>query len=331
LATIHDIARESRVSARTVSRVLNGAAAVDAETRSRVLEVIERLDYRPDPGAQSLKTKRRRVIAVVVNAVASDATMRRVETLAKRFGPLGYAVMVAWADDAAAEDREIRELSRRADALIAFSNAPGPRSPAFDRLEASGFPFLVVDPPVPVVYPAFYLDRAGGYQKATLALAGAGRRRIALLIEGFRSVERLAGYRAGLAAAFGNAAFELVVRTGKGFEGGRNAAPSIIDLPAPERPDALLCHNDRLAAGFLSIAAARGVRVPEDLALIGFDDEAWAPFLQPPLASIRVAGDEVGDALFEALRARLEDERPFVSATFPTEPEFRASAGLRNT
>ncbi|MBN1243383.1 MAG: LacI family DNA-binding transcriptional regulator [Spirochaetales bacterium] len=325
MPTIHDIARESGVSVRTVSRVLNGSDAVETGTRERVLAVMARLDYRPDPGARSLKTKRRRVVGFVVNAVASDTTMRRVETVARRFGPLGYAVMVAWADGLDAEEREIRELSMRSDALVLFSNRPGPRAAALDRLDAEGFPFLLVDPPGKVAYPAFYVDRSAGYRAATAALAASGRRRIALLVEDFRADERIAGWKQGLADAGMPPDPSLVFRTGKGFEGGRDAADALF-ARASERPDAVLCHNDRMAAGLLAALPAFDIRAPRDLALVGFDDEPWAPFLDPPLSSIRQAGQDLGEALFEAVNARLSDGAPFVSRIFITEPVPRASA-----
>ncbi len=325
MPTIHDIARESGVSARTVSRVLNGSDAVETGTRERVLAVMARLDYRPDPGARSLKTKRRRVVAFVVNAVASDTTMRRVETVARRFGPLGYAVMVAWADGLDAEEREIRELSMRSDALVLFSNRPGPRAAALDRLAEEGFPFLLVDPPGKVAYPAFYIDRSAGYRAAAASLAASGRRRVALLVEDFRADERIAGWKRGLEESGLVPDPALVFRTGKGFEGGRDAAEAIF-ARASERPDALLCHNDRMAAGLLAALPGYDIRVPRDLALVGFDDEPWAPFLDPPLSSIRQAGPDLGEALFEAVNARLADGAPFESRTFLTEPVPRASA-----
>lgn len=326
MITIKDIAREASVSVRTVSRVLNAASNVNEETRSRVLAIARLRNYSPDPQAQSLVTKRRRTIGVIVNSVASDVNRERIETMARLFNTAGYAILISYADDLALEEELIRRFAARSDALVIFTNLQSPRSAILDDFSSRGFPFILVDPPLRGSYPSVEIDRASGYREAVRHLASAGRRAIALVIEEFRSLDRVEGYREGLAEASLPYDDGLVIRAGKSFRGGREAAEAVLALRASGRIDAALCHNDKVATGILSFLGERGVRVPEELALVGFDDDDYSAYLRPPLTTIAQGGSEVGVYIFEQLFNRLELGGPIASRTFHTSLVIRRSA-----
>lgn len=324
--TIKDIAKEAACSVRTVSRVLNGASNVNEDTRARVLAITRRRNYSPDPHAQSLKTKRKRTIGVVVNSITSDVNRQRIETIARLFNTAGYAILVSYADDTATEEELLRRFAARSDALVVFTNLQSPRSSVLDGFEQAGFPFILVDPPARGPYPAVEIDRAAGYREAVRHLLSRGRRSIALVIEEFRSGDRLEGYRAGLEDA--GLAFDegLVVRAAKGFRGGLEAAASLLALRRSRGVGAALCHNDKVATGVLSFLSERGVKVPDEIALVGFDDDDYSAYLAPPLTTISQGGSEVGVHIYEQLFNALELGSPIASRVFHTSLVLRRSA-----
>ncbi len=326
MPTIHDVAREAGVSARTVSRVMNDAVNVRPDTRERVRAVAERMGFRPDPSARALKSGRTRLVGIVANAVSSDATLRRIEVISKLFNAAGYAVLVQYADTSEIEEAAIRDVAPRCDGLVVFTNLRADRSPSLDALADDGYPFLLVDPPTAVPYPSVRMDRRSGYREAVKYLAHKGRSRFLLLIEEFRSSERIAGFREGLEQAAFAYAEAMVARTGKGFAGGRSAAEEIARRFAAGELDAVLCHNDKIAVGLMGTLAGLGVRVPEDVAVVGFDDDAYAAFVSPPLTTIAQGGGDVGAYIFEQLKNRIEYGTPVESRTFGTGIIMRASA-----
>jgi len=328
--TIHDVAKAAGVSARTVSRVLNDAANVREDTRRRVLDFAERMDYRPDPAARALKSGRKRVVGIVANAVTSDATQRRIEVVSKLFNAAGYAILVQYADTSAVEESAVLDIAPRCDGLAVFTNLHEERSAAFDSLEASGYPLILVDPPVPVAYPAVRLDRRSGFRQAVSYLTHKGRSSIILLVEEFRSADRIEGYRDGLVeAGIVGADEEIGGRlewTVKGFSGGCAAGQAIISRFARGEADAVLCHNDKIALGLISALHGANLKVPEDVAVIGFDDDAYSAFVSPPLTTFAQTGGDIAAHIFEQLRNRIEYGTPVESRVFGTGLIQRASA-----
>jgi LacI family transcriptional regulator len=326
VVTIKDIAREAGCSIRTVSRVLNGASNVNEATRARVQAVTRARNYSPDPHAQSLKTKRKRTIGVIVNSVTSDVNRRRIETLSRLFNTAGYAILISYADDIAVEEELVRRFAVRSDALVIFTSLMSPRSALLDDFAAGGYPFILVDPPTRGPYPSVEIDRAAGYREAVRHLVSRGRRGIALVLEEFRAEERLAGYRAGLEDSGLGFDEGLVFRRAKGFLGGGESAQPILELARAGRADAALCQNDKVAAGMLAALVEAGARVPEDLALVGFDDDDYSAYLSPPLTTIAQAGEEVGIFIFEQVLNRLEAGIAMGSRTYGARLVPRRSA-----
>lgn len=319
------MAKKAGVSARTVSRALNGDAKVNPGTRSRIMVVAEKLAYRPDPAARALKSGRTMAIGVVANTVSSDASLRRIESLSKLFNAAGYAIVMQYADSFPVEEAAVREIAPRCDGLAVFTNLPSGRCAAFDELEARGYPFILVDPPTQTPYPELRIDRRSGYRDATRHLIRKGRSRLAILVEEFRSEPRVEGFRQGLEDAGLHYSEKMLLRTGKGFKGGRDAVPAIESLLRETGVQAVVCHNDKIALGLMAGLAERGIEVPRDLGLVGFDDEAFSPFLTPALSSIAQMGGDLGACAFEQLRNRIEYKTPIEGRSFETALVARAS------
>jgi len=334
--TIHDVAREAGVSARTVSRVLNEATNVRHETRHMVLQVAERMEYRLDPVARALKSGRKRVIGMVVNTVSSDATQRRIEVVSKLFNAAGYAILVQYADTSQIEEAAVREIAARCDALVVFTNMRQATSPVFESLKTTNYPFILVDPPSQVSYPAIYLDRRSAYRETVTYLVRKNRTRLILLVEEFRSDERREGFREGLAGMGLPFDARMVLHTAKGYGGGKSAATALAKLFTAGQADAVICHNDKIALGLISGLADQGIRVPQDMAVVGFDNDAYSAFVSPPLTTVAQGGDDqgggyvgggdVGAYIFEQVRNKLEYSTSIEGKTFGTSMIIRASA-----
>jgi LacI family transcriptional regulator len=305
---------------------MNDAVNVRSDTRVRVLETAERMGFRPDPSARALKSGRKRAVGIVANTVSSDATQRRIEVVSKLFNAAGYAILVQYADTSEIEEAVINEVAPRCDGLIVFTNLSTARSRSLDALNADGYPFILVDPPLSVPYPAIRLDRRSGYREAVKYLAHKGRTKFLLLIEEFRSSERISGFREGLEQAAFSFQETMITRTGKGFAGGRSAAAEIGRRFAAGELDAVLCHNDKIALGLIGALAEQGIRVPQNVAVVGFDDDAYAAFVSPPLTTIAQGGGDVGAYIFEQLKNRIEYGSPVESRTFGTGLIMRSSA-----
>jgi DNA-binding LacI/PurR family transcriptional regulator len=313
-----------------VSRVLNEATNVKAETRRRILDLAKEMEYRPDPAARALKSGRKRVIGIVANAVSSDATQRRIEVVSKLFNAAGYAILVQYADTSEVEESAVQEIAPRCDGLVVFTNLHSERSAAFDSLEAASYPFVLVDPPVTVSYPSIHLDRRSSFREAVRYLAGKGRMRILLLVEEFRSADRISGFRAGMVdagLATTEAEAEAAIEwTAKGFIGGRNAAPEVVRRFTAGHVDAVLCHNDKIALGLISGLREHKIEVPGDVSVMGFDDDAYAAFVTPSLTTFAQSGGDPAAYIFEQLKNRIEYGTPVESRTFGAGLIQRASA-----
>ncbi len=333
MPNINDVASACGVSIRTVSRVMNERAHVRGATRQRVLEAAERMGYKPDPNAQALQSGRKKMVGVVANSVSSDATLQRIEVVSKLFNAAGYAVLVQFAETGEVEEAAVRSCAPRCDALVIFTNLRSSTSSTLDGLAGSGYPFILVDPPRSVPYPSIHLDRRSGYRDAVRYLAHKGYGRLVLVLEDFRSSERLAGFQEGLALEGRSFDEAQVVRTGKGFSGGVSAAAEVAAILAEgagpgsgQKAKGILCHNDKIALGLMNALMARGIRIPQDAGIVGFDDDAYGAFVAPPLTTIAPGGGDMGAYIFEQIQNRIEYGSPVGSRTFATGLIIRESA-----
>jgi len=311
-ATIRDIADLAGVSIATVSRVLNDRPDVAPETRRTVLQVVREHGFSTNRGARGLSSGRTGIIGLTLPLVA-DAY----------FGP-----MLSGASEALYEedmriilcptlhehDREVSLVQRlmRGTTDGAILMLPEESPEELLKLQQQGFPFVVVDPrePPPDGIPCVSAMHAAGAKLATEHLLELGHRRIGAIAGNpgwYATEERLIGFRAALAAAGILPDPELIVYSDWRLPRGTTAAEELLALSDP--PTAIFGFNDNVAIGALHAARKRGLRVPEDLSVVGFDDTAQAEIVMPSLTSVRQPLAEMGRMGVSLLTRLLEGQR----------------------
>ncbi len=311
--TIHDVARRAKVSVGTVSKALNDKGRLRQETRDRVIAAAKDLGFRPNDLAQSLHRARSMTVGILSNDSFGRFTFPIVEALERRLSDQGIAVFMCNAtDDPLRERRHIDQLlGKRIDGLVVTARRADRREPI--EPAARGLPVIYVfsrveNPNTLCLLP----DDKGGAALAVRHLAALGRRRIAHITgpERFEAVRlREAGYRAALAEA-GLAARPGDYRPGHWSEAwGREA---VQDLFSGTRavPDALFCGNDQIARGALDALRDMGRAVPDDVAVVGFDNwEVMVSGARPPLTSVDMnldaLGRDAGVCLLEMMAGRV--------------------------
>jgi DNA-binding LacI/PurR family transcriptional regulator len=263
------------VGVATVSRVLNGHASVRPSTRERVAEAIEALNYRPSSLARSLSLRRTMVVAALLPWFTNPSAVQRVRGIVEGLSGSQYDLMVF---DIESEDRQRRafelfDRGDRADGLLVVSTLPP--EPEIERIRAAGIPCVLIDA-VHSSFPSIAVDDVAGGEIATGHLLNLGHRRIALIGDPppeFRfdwSRDRTRGYE----RALGSAGIEVrsdYVREGTRLPHVARAVAAEL-LSMAERPTAIFAASDTQALGALDAARSLGIRVPEELSVIGFDD-----------------------------------------------------------
>jgi LacI family transcriptional regulator len=309
--TIRDIAREAGVSIATVSRVLNDRPDVSDETREAVLDVVRRQGFSTNRSARALSNGRTGLIGVTLPLVA-DAYFSPI---------LSGAAEALYEQDMRAilcptlhqHDREVGLIGRlmhgTTDGAIVL--LPEESNEELAALQAQGYPFVVADPLVTLNddIPCVSAAHASGAKQATEHLLELGHRRIAAITgpAGWVATEeRRHGYYSALAGAGALPDPSLEVESNWKIDGGREAAAVLFDLPQP--PTAIFAFNDNLAIGAMDAARARGLRIPHDVSIVGFDDTAEAAIVTPTLTTVRQPLAELG-RMAVSLLARLLDKQ----------------------
>lgn len=309
--TIHDVAQLAGVSPATVSKVMNGARHVSREAQTRVHEAVRKLNYRPNSVARSLKMKTTATIGLITDDLEGVFTMSMMRGVEEAVSAQGVSVFLCNSYGEAARERRHLEvlLNKQVDGVILMSGYKV-RERAAPTLPLGGLPVVYLyqytrDLPVPSILP----DDAGGAALGVRYLIAAGRHRIALINGPYRyeaTLARLEGYREALSEA-GLPFDPALVRVGEWHESsGYNSAKELLTLP--ERPDAIFCSSDHLAVGALGALREAGLRVPEEVALVGFDNRYFAAHQRPPLTTValplRKMGELAGNLLIDMVRGK---------------------------
>ena len=289
--TIHDVAREAGASIATVSRALNGGV-VSAAALARIEAAVASLGYRRNDVARGLVTGRSGLVGVVLPDLIGPlyAQMARgIEDVLDEHGM--HAMLVTDHLEPDAERNAIELLrARQVDGLVLIGSR---LQPADLRAAAGNVPIVHVQRDGPDDdTPQVRLDDAAGVRAAVDHLVAAGHRRIAHLAGTRRDGrERRAAFVAAMEAA--DLPPGPIVDGGFTEEGGEAAAEALLDDPSIT---AVFCASDRMAVGLLHAAHRRGIVVPDDLSVVGFDDLTWARYLCPPLTTVRQPGRDMGRA-----------------------------------
>jgi len=310
--TIRDVARIAGVSIGTASKALNGGGRLSQETRDKVMRVARDLRYRPNDLAQSLHRAQSRTIGIISNDSFGRFSFPIVEALEERLAGEGIAVFMCNATDDSAKERQHLDqlLGKRVDGLVVTARRADKRVPIGPL--APGLPVIYVFSQADDANSLSLLpDDEGGAVLGTTHLAEIGRKRIAHITgpEHFEAVRlRRQGYLAALAAA-GQRAEPSFYLSGVWSEAwGRDAVARLFDQKK-KRPDALFCGNDQIARGAADALRERGFSVPQDVAIVGFDNwEVMALASRPPLTSVDMnlsaLGREAGDRLVEMIQGK---------------------------
>jgi LacI family transcriptional regulator len=304
--TIKDVAREARVSVASVSRALNGHESVTEDTRQRIEGVATRLRYVPNSGARSLITRRTQTIGALLPDLHGEffSELIRGIDLAARARGLHLLVSSSHGDanEAAAA---LRAMQGRVDGLLVMS----PHVDADflrDQLLAD-LPMVLMNTPLKSArYSIMNVDNYGGAFAMVRHLIGCGHRRIALIAgpeHNHDAAERLRGYHAAM-AKFAPMVSTQVMHGDFTEESGNRAGQELLALKL--RPQAVFAANDIMAAGCLYALKEAGLRVPEDIALSGFDDIPIARFVSTPLTTVRVHIADLGRRALEHLVQTIE-------------------------
>ncbi|RVT84920.1 LacI family transcriptional regulator [Inhella crocodyli] len=316
--TLGMVAEASGVSPSTVSRILNGTAIVSPEKRAAVDRAIAELGFVPNPIARGLAGGRTMSVGVVTQSIDSPFYGVALRGIEETLEPAGYsALFVSGHWDEAVEKRCIDTLrSRRVDGMIILNGRLGD---AALKALAKALPVVVTGRSLKAPgLCALDFNNVEGARLATQHLIDLGHRDIAHLSGDLAhpdARDRLAGYRAALEAA-GLPFREALVESGGYFEdGGRDATQRLLDRGA--RFTALFAANDQMAFGASVALHKQGLRVPQDVSLVGFDDLALAAHMAPPLSTVHQASLELGRTAAQGMLNLLAGDKPALSLPEP--------------
>jgi DNA-binding LacI/PurR family transcriptional regulator len=309
--TLEEVAALAGVGRGTVSRVINGSPKVSAQARESVLQAISELGYVPNRAARSLVTRRTDTVALVI----SESEQRLfgepffagiVRGISNALSDTGLQLLLTLSQSAAQHAQLEHYLTgQHVDGVLLISLHRGDPLPG--RLEKGGVPTVLGGRP-PGIDPISYVDvdNLGGARQAVDYLLSQGRRRIATIAgpqDMGVGINRLAGYR----AALGDAGLPEQVVYGD-FSDASGAAATADLLTRDPHLDAIFAASDPMALGAMRVLKEQGRRVPEDVAVIGFDDSAGAPYAAPPLTSVHQSVEAMGEEMARLLIARIRGE-----------------------
>jgi LacI family transcriptional regulator len=339
MTTIQELAAKSGVSVATVSRALNGSAEVSEATRQRILALAEKLDYTPSAAARTLVQRRSHIIGVILDTGPGHPDLLHpffqqvLVGLKQGAGARGYDLLLFASDEPGHGFGGTHSYLRRAGhhgvdgaIVMGFDGS----DPEIVKLAESGLPCITVDADIGGPRTGYVMSE--NREGATLAvrhLAELGHERIATITGTLRSrpgADRLEGYHEEIAHAGLGARDEYVVEGDYYDESGYRGTRQLLQLEEP--PSAIFAASDLMAAGALRAANELGVDVPDDLAVVGFDDISLASLIQPQLTTVRQNMEALGEAAAEGLSRMIEDpDAEPVARLVPTRLVIRSSSG----
>ncbi|MED1203388.1 LacI family DNA-binding transcriptional regulator [Heyndrickxia acidicola] len=325
--TIKDVAKKANVSIATVSRILNDKPGFSVKTKTKVLRVIEELGYQPNAIARGLVSKRTHTIGVLMPTLLDMFAARILNGIDDYAHELGSSVIVCNTDNNGQRTlKYLRVLAeKRVDGIIFVSEYL--KDEYYKVMSDMKVPIVLVstmspDYPVPFVK----VDDELASFAATEYLLKQGHRRIAMIAgspeDPIAGVPRIKGYRAALNAEGDEEAKELIVSTQDfSYESGMMAMEKIVDHPL--KVTAVFASSDELAVGAMSYANKRGIRIPEDLSIIGYDNTRLAQMSTPPLTAVGQPLYEMGNKSAEMLFSMMNTGETAESCLMPYTIEER--------
>jgi LacI family transcriptional regulator len=334
--TIKDIAKALGLSTSTVSRALRGSYEISSETKRMVIEYAEQFNYRPNPIALSLKERRSRSIGVVVCEIANNFFSQAINGIESIAYNRGYHVIISQSHESYEREVVISEhlASRSVDGLLVSLSTETEQIAHFKNLHDKGFPIVFFDRITDEIdtYKVVADNFKGAYD-ATQHLIDSGYKKIAHLTSASHlsiSKERLNGYKAALAANQINVNEAYIKNCNHGgmiYKELEEAVKSLVNLK--DKPEAIFSAGDRLTVSCLAALKAIGLKVPDDIALVGFSNSPLVELLNPSLTSVKQPAFEMGQVATELLIKLIESKRPvteFEKIVLQTEVNIRDSS-----
>jgi LacI family transcriptional regulator len=327
--TIYTVAQQAGVSTATVSRVLNNSPRVKGETRAKVLNAMEELGYQPSASARGLALSSTETIALIFPQVSGPFFSEVIQGAEAEAHQHHYHLLIYGVRDIQGNDQLLRFLSSKVDGMILATRWVN--EAYVSSLQRRRMPFVLLGQEIDGIVADSIRpsNRNGACQVMTHLIQHHGYRRIAFVGSGqdqAHSRARYGGYCQALQATGLQEDASLIVQGEFDEASGYRAMTHLLDLAAP--PQAVFFANDQMAIGALAAAREKQVRVPDDIAIAGFDDIEAAAYVQPPLTTVRQAIREQGELAVQLLLQRMEhpDARA-ETLVLPTELVIRRSCG----
>lgn len=327
-ASLHDVARLAGVSTATVSRVLNGSATVSDAKRQAVQSACDALGYVLNAAARTLASRRSMTIGAVVPTLATETFSRPLAAFQQKVHEAGYTLLVAsFGFDSQVELKEVQTmLEHGVDALMVVGRTHDPRM--WELIERKQIP-CVQAWAQDLSRPSVGFDNVAVARQVVEHLLSLGHRKFAMIVNERAFNDRVGDRIAGTLERLHEEGLELPMHqrmeTELSLDGAIVAMQRL--LRAPQRPTAVICANDLLAFGALLAAKSLGVRVPEDISVVGFNDFDYAKYMSPPLTTTRVELDQIGACAGTYLLDALAGKNPVGLIETTTELIVRGSSG----
>lgn len=331
--TIYDIAKAAGVSIATVSKVINGTGRISTDTRERITEIMQELDYQPSVVASALTGKSTFTIGLLIPDLANPFFAEIARSVEDRGHELGFNLVMCSTDNNSKKEAGYITLLRqkRVDGIIIATGTS--IEGLLSGLADYNIPLALISRDIPKIEAdSVRADDATGAYQAVAHLTGLGHRHIAVLAEDMELMttrERVIGYRRALEDAGIAYTDELVTISNSSVEAGKQRALELMGSEHP--PTAIVAFNDLLAVGVVQAAKELRLSIPWDLSVISFDNTVLAGIVDPPLTSVAVPiqqmGRQIMDMLIERVRGEKGDKQRIVlkpeliirqSTTFPS-------------
>ena len=306
--TVKDIARKAGVSHSTVSRALHGSTLIAPETIERIQQIANEMGYSPSAAARALKTNRSQVLGVVLSSVDDPFFSEILQGIEGGIQGSGYSIFIAAAHRDPEQKQEIVQamVEHRVDGVIICSTSFSEKQS--EQLLQYGIPLVVINNQTAEDFRySIYHDDVDGSRQVARHLIELGHRKIAYLgnsLSGRTTLDRLAGFRQEMESAGLPVPSDHIYEIpGSEPEKGDLAAEHFINLA--DRPTALVCFNDMIAIGVLKSLQQRGMRVPEEFSITGFDNIVFSNYTNPPLTTFdqpkRFIGQKAAELILNLL------------------------------
>lgn len=334
MATIRDVARRAGVSVATVSYVINGTRYVSPELKERVQRAIEELNYYPHGIARSLKTRKTHTLGLIVSDISNPFFSTLARGAEDEAAHHGYSLILANADENPSKERLYIDVltQKKVDGLVIAPSTKGAEN--IQQLQRRKISFVFVDRKLEgVEADAVLSENVQGAYQAVRHLLELGHRRIAIVLGlkgALTSEERFQGYKLALSEFRVPVDPALVAWGHFRMQGGFEAASQLLELDRP--PTAIFSTNNLMTIGVMKALKERGLRCPEDVSIVGFDELEWGDAFEPALTVVIQSPYKLGRQAVRLLLQRLQDyARPWREVRIPTRLEVRESTAPPRT